>query len=268
MQPDLGIAIGNSRIKWAWFHPDGSIEQTGSKPKIPTEQILPWLSLPTATRHQLLLEYLDLGTPDLAGRSIYLASVVPQQSQLWQTLPDVNTITLAHIPLNHLYPTLGIDRALAALGAGHTHGYPLLTIDGGTALTFTGIDGDRSLVGGAILPGVGLQFQALATGTAALPHLRLENLPPRWATNTQDAIVSGIIHTIGSSVADFITDWHRQFPDSWVVITGGDGELLDRYLQTHPSGLNLDRITCDRHLLFRGMAAIASLRQEGSSNLG
>jgi len=43
---------------------------------------------------------------------LYLASVVPSQTALWQTYPDVHVITLNQVPLQSVF-TLGIDRALA-----------------------------------------------------------------------------------------------------------------------------------------------------------
>ena len=39
-----------------------------------------------------------------------------------------------------MYPTLGIDRALALYSAGSTFRFPVLVIDAGTALRFTGAD--------------------------------------------------------------------------------------------------------------------------------
>ena len=87
-----------------------------------------------------------------------LASVVPSQTALWQIYPNVHIINLDQIPLQGVYPTLGIDRALALWGAGKTWGFPMLVIDAGTAMTFTGADANQCLVGGAILPGLGLQF--------------------------------------------------------------------------------------------------------------
>jgi len=66
------------------------------------------------------------------------------QTALWQTYPDVHVITLNQVP--PVYPTLGIDRALALWGAGETWGWPMLVIDAGTALTLTGADADHCLV--------------------------------------------------------------------------------------------------------------------------
>lgn len=79
---------------------------------------------------------------------LVLASVVPSQTLLWQAYPQVQVLTLDHIPLGGTYPTLGIDRALALWGVGSTWGWPALSIDAGTSLTFTGATAAASLVGG------------------------------------------------------------------------------------------------------------------------
>jgi type III pantothenate kinase len=47
-----------------------------------------------------------------------MASVVPRQTALWQNYPGVQVITLDSLPLQDVYPTLGIDRALALWGLG------------------------------------------------------------------------------------------------------------------------------------------------------
>ena len=96
------------------------------------------------------------------------------------------------------------------MGAGETYGYPVLVIDGGTALTITGIDANRRLIGGAILPGLRLQLRSLSVGTAALPEIILpQQLPPRWSNNTPDSIASGILYTVSAGISDFIQDWQQ-----------------------------------------------------------
>ncbi len=187
---------------------------------------------------------------------LYIASVVPTQTKLWQTYPAAKIITLDHLPLTGLYPTLGIDRALALLGAGETVGYPVLVIDAGTALTFTGADAQQRLVGGAILPGLRLQLQSLAGGTAALPATQLPpQLPPRWAANTGAAIESGVVYTVLAGIRDFIEDWRRQFPDAQTAVTGGDSVLLLTYLETQcPETAR--QLIADSHLIFWGIRSI------------
>jgi type III pantothenate kinase len=242
----LALAIGNSRLHWAYFD-DQELQQT-------------WHSAyftPTA-------DWRQAAQPDwLIPNNIplYLASVVPAQTAQWQPFAQ-RILTLADVPLKGLYPTLGIDRALAALGAGETYGYPLLLIDAGTALTITGINADRQLVGGAIWPGLCLQWQALQQGTAALSDFRANfqaDFKPvnRWAMNTAEAIASGIFHNTLSGIRDFYLDWQRHFPETTLVITGGDGKILYLSLQSD-EGQNyaLESLQYSPDAIFWGVLAV------------
>ncbi len=112
----LALIIGNSRLHWGLFTGENLTKAWDTN----------YLSTPSS--------------PSSPSPPLFIASVVPTQTELWQNYPNVNFITLNEIPLNNLYPTLGIDRALSLLGAGETWGFPMLVIDAGTALTFTGAD--------------------------------------------------------------------------------------------------------------------------------
>ena len=226
----LGLMIGNSRLHWAYFEQNILIKT--------------W-----QTNHDLINNF-DSNIP------LCLASVVPEQTELFLDYSYLKLIQLTDIPLKNLYPTLGIDRALAALGRGENYGFPSLVIDGGTALTLTGVNQDRELIGGAILPGLGLQFQALSTKTAALPCLNLpQSLPTRWAMNTEEAIASGILYNLLSGIMSFIEDWLKQFPNSKIILTGGDGERLLSYLnEMYPDIANDCKF--DPNLIFWGMRSL------------
>jgi type III pantothenate kinase len=170
----LALMIGNSHLHWAYFK--GNI-----------------LTKTWDTSHEVI------SPPESCP--LYIASVVASQTAIWETFPQSHLITLEQIPLKELYPTLGIDRALGVWGMGNQWGFPCLMIDGGTALTLTGVGGDRVLVGGVILPGLGLQFEMLHQKTAALPNVSLpETLPKRWGLNTPDAITSGVIYPIVAGI--------------------------------------------------------------------
>jgi type III pantothenate kinase len=241
----IGLAIGNSRYHWAWYLKT-KLQSSWDTPYLKSDEFLE--SLPID-----LQEIISQDRIEVTKIPIYIISVVPSQTIIWQQLSQVKIITLTDIPLLNLYPTLGIDRALAVLGAGETYGYPVLVIDGGTALTITGVDNSRHLIGGAILPGLRLQTSSLSTGTAALPAIVLPpQLPPRWSDNTPDSIASGILHTVSAGISDFIRDWQQLYHESQIIFTGGDGELLFKYLQMDES----DRVRCDRNLLFHGLATI------------
>ncbi len=263
----IALAIGNSRYHWAWFL-NTKLQSSWDTNYFNSDimaQMMAEISTESAISALLpinLRQMVSSGKLSIGEVPIYLVSVVPSQTAIWQQLPQVQQVTLADVPLQNLYPTFGIDRALAIYGAGECYGYPALVIDGGTALTITGVDRHHSLVGGAIVPGLRLQLRALFTDTAALPEIELPSeLPPRWSNNTNDAIASGILHTICSGIRDFICDWEKLFPDSQIIITGGDAEILIRCLKsTLPEDL-IDRIQLDRQLVFHGIAAV--IRSKG-----
>lgn len=262
--------VGNSRLHWAWFVGEtlGCAWDTDYLPSSVVQQLAKCRTLDDLPVE--MLPPLSPSSPLPLSRApslpLYLASVVPSQTALWQSYPVVHVITLDQIPLQGVYPTLGIDRALALWGAGETWRWPMLVIDAGTALTLTGADANRCLVGGAILPGLGLQLQSLAHGTAGLPEVKLsENLPLRWALNTPDAIASGVIYTILAGIRDFIEAWWHQFPASCITLTGGDRTLLLTYLQSHFPDIAA-RVIADRHLIFWGMRCLK--RGQGSEVRG
>jgi type III pantothenate kinase len=274
----LALSIGNSRLHWAKFH-GWKIQETWDTPHIPSSAVetaatqtksacadCADINKQGVIRSDLLLPTSSPSFPHSLPHSLtlslspspplYLASVVPEQTAIWQAYPNVQVITLERVPLSGTYPTFGIDRALAVWGAGQTYGFPILVIDGGTALTFTGADARGRLIGGAILSGLRSQLRFLATNTAALPEVELPTqMPSRWALNTKDAIQSGTIYTLIAGIKDFVTAWNREFPDSKVVITGGDRSDLLNYLQAYSHEIAAE-IVADPHLIFWGMRSL------------
>lgn len=262
----LALMIGNSRLHWAWFEGD-RLCQTWDTPHLPPDiavsllQTLARTGLGTNLAMNLVIKS---GSPDFptdltipAQSPLWLASVVPTQTTIWQTYSQTQLITLAQIPLAGLYSTLGIDRALALVGAATGYGLPSLVIDAGTALTFTGVGVQNQLVGGAILPGLRLQLHTLSEQTAALPSTMQQKLvlPNRWSTNTSEAIWSGVLYTLLAGLRDFITDWQQQFPASAILLTGGDADLLAALLQQQIPDLAA-QIRVDHNLIFRGIHKI------------
>lgn len=229
------VMIGNSRIHWADFE-QNVLKKTWHTPHLTPAD--PSVVIPS-----------DL--------PLYLASVVPAQTAFFRNYPRLSEIKLEDIPLKKLYPTLGIDRALAALGAGDKYGYPCLVIDLGTALTLTGIDPEKNFFGGAILPGLRLQFQSLSQ-TAALPEVILpEQLPLLWANTTQSAIESGILYTTLAGLHYFIQDWLTLFPETTIVLTGGDSPIIyPHLLQLFPQFTSQSKLEPD--LIFWGMRSLIS----------
>ncbi len=255
----LALAIGNSRLHWAWYVAD-RLQTTWDTPHFDAPAVAQMIS----KGWQFGPEVADLPL----GMPLTIASVVPAQTALWQNYARSRVLTLADVPLHHLYPTLGIDRALTLWGAIQLYGAPVLVIDGGTALTFTGADAKHNLVGGAILPGMRSLFQTLHRSTAALPEvIQVDGLPDRWGMNTDDAIRSGIVHMVTAGVRDFVEDWWGRYPESAIVFTGGDGAWLGDQLQMScaggsrnppPTGASIGPIIGAPQLIFVGMRAVLS----------
>lgn len=256
----LAVVIGNSRTHWAGFRGNNLEEawETGHLEKKAIERLI--------ARGFDFKVWGDKGwkvpnwQPCSDNPPVWIACVVPKQQEFWQNYSQAHFITLEEIPLKGTYPTLGIDRALALWGAGTQLGWPVLVIDAGTALTFTGGEYNGKLVGGAILPGLGLQLRSLQQGTAALPlvEMSLAALPPvRWALNTENAIVSGVIYTLLAGIRDFIEAWWQKFPESAITLTGGDHVFLFNCLQVLYPEIAA-RVRAEPYLIFWGMRALLS----------
>jgi type III pantothenate kinase len=206
----VAIVVGNTHLRWAKFHRQGlgAVAVT-----------------PIHTPNFCANFASELGNPALVA----IASVVPHWTTLLcQQLHNfpLHILSLNDIPLQGMYPTLGIDRAIGAWQAGQMYGTGVLVIDGGTAISLTAIDQHFTLVGGAILPGRAMQLASLHRHTANLPHLQVSaNFPPLWGKDTSTSIHSGVTYGTIGAVGKFLEMWSGQ-----VVFTGGDGQFLHQAL--------------------------------------
>ena len=117
---------------------------------------------------------------------------------------------------------LGADRVADAVAAVNLYPVPLITIDMGTATTVGVVDETKTFIGGMIVPGVMVSLNALAGGTAQLPHISLD--PPKHAIgrNTVECMQNGIIYHNAAGVDGMIERIEDQLGKKCtVVITGG-----------------------------------------------
>ena len=258
----IGLSIGNTHLRWAYFEaanlqttwvtPHGDLSPTPAD----------WSDF--CARSPALAWHQEQGR--LPFPLLKIAGVVPSQLTIWQDYPTSQLIGLNDIPIQDLYTTLGVDRALALWGAGQTYGWPMLVVDAGTALTFTAADQNQCLVGGAISPGLGLQISMLAQRTDALFEVPLpSDLPPLWANNTPDAIQAGIVHGTMALLLHRVRDWRQRFPKGNIVMTGGDGARLLKYglkcgllnpEDNEMKNQGFEGIVLDNTLLFKGMSRL------------
>ncbi len=124
----------------------------------------------------------------------------------------------------------GIDRRLQVLAASHLAGGEAAVVSCGTAITVDLGDADGGLLGGAILPGLGLGAHALATGTARLPEVPLEGLVQMPAVDTEEAIRTGLRLGAAGAVERLLTE--AGVPaDQTLHLTGQDAAWLEPHLE-------------------------------------
>lgn len=256
-EPWIALAVGNSRLHWALFSNDSLQHTCDTLPPNPER----FLTLPQDwSAWQSLCPFFQQTHP---YPELWVASVVPHQTQLWQHYPQATFLERSDIPLQGIYPTLGLDRALALWSAGTTYGWPILVVDSGTALTFTGADAAGVMVGGAISSGLGLKLRSLQAGTANLPLATLSpHLPELWATDTGEALQSGVVYEAIANLIFRIEQWRILYPSTQVILTGGDADVLTTYLQRWHQQVSplewLHHLKTAPHLILQGIATLRS----------
>jgi len=139
---------------------------------------------------------------------------------------------------------LGVDRWLALVGAAEL--YPnrdLLIADAGTALTIDWLSATGEHLGGWILAGQKLQQEAVLSKTAKVfaAELETEQLSP--ATDTATALYQGAI----AALVGAIRQASAIKPTQLIILTGGDAQLLQKYLADLP-------VRLEPQLIFQGLA--------------
>ena len=171
---------------------------------------------------------------------VALCSVVPNETErlaTWvkktlQLDPLVLTPMSAHgLNIAYRHPDkLGPDRLANALGAHKLHPRKnVIVVDCGTATTLTLLRRDGCLLGGAILPGLGLWPRMMAQGTARLPEVELQWPKQVVARDTEAAMRSGILHGHAGAIRELIRLSRAEAFDRSPVIVLGTGGLVTHF---------------------------------------
>ena len=220
----LALNVGNTHVGYG-FVEDGRITSTGSAPTPPADRAFE----------------LEMAIDEALGRvqgadgalEIVVASVVPSATEALRELAtrrrwELLEATEDTVPMAKRLGAeggAGNDRLINAFAAWRLYGAPAIVVDLGTATTFDVVDAGGGFLGGAIAPGVGLEIDALATGTAQLPRVRIA-LPPRAiGRNTTEAIQSGTVLGHVGMVEFLIRAISGELPSDgpapMVILTGG-----------------------------------------------
>jgi type III pantothenate kinase len=172
---------------------------------------------------------------DVTG--ISLASVVPALVAVASIIAERRGLSMLiagpgnmPMPVRVQRPAeVGPDRLVNALAVARLYGTPAIVVDFGTATKFDCVSRDGAFIGGAIAPGMGLGIDALATRTARLPRIDLEEPEKAIGTDTVSAMQSGVVLGYRALTTglleriqiEMVRTEHVDAEDIQLVLTGG-----------------------------------------------
>lgn len=123
--------------------------------------------------------------------------------------------------------SLGADLIVGCLAAKELYSCPNIVVDMGTATTLFVMDKDAYVLGGCILPGVGVSLDALTSRTAQLPSISLEAPEKVIGKDTVNCMRSGIMYGAASMIDGLCERIEEELGYKCTVIaTGGLAESV------------------------------------------
>jgi type III pantothenate kinase len=241
----LVVDIGNSHTVTGMFDGDQLVGQWRLQ------------SARKSTADELAVQYQALwtmaGVDAAAIDSIMIASVVPTLETAWVGCCEKyfharlgqNLFLVREEALRDLVRVdldnpeeVGADRLVNSIAAWDRYRCKLVVIDFGTAITFDCVSDGCTYLGGAILPGIAISLEALASRTARLPHIDVSDPPSRIiGKSTVQAMKSGILFGYGAMVDGLVAGIRREMlagadEPFRVLATGGMASLLAPFAKT------------------------------------
>lgn len=133
---------------------------------------------------------------------------------------------------------VGMDRLVAAVAVNQIRDphAPAVIVDAGTAITVDLVNQQGEFMGGAILPGMRLVSQALASNTDQLPQVDSrfpQSAPDALGTSTEGAIRSGLFWGSVGAIRELVERIGASAEDTpQVFLTGGDAERLAPFISS------------------------------------
>ncbi len=144
---------------------------------------------------------------------------------------------------------LGADLVAAAAAALEGHKPPVIIVDMGTATTITVIDKNLRVLGGAIMPGVGVAMESLSDSTSLLPLVSLEAPRKFIGSNTIDCMKSGLVFGNAAAIDGMIDRMEEQLGErAQIVATGYCAQPIIKHCRREMSR--------DDNLTLKGLALI------------
>lgn len=142
--------------------------------------------------------------------------------------------------------SVGADLICACVATHHLYGSPSIIIDMGTATKMMIVNRQGCFIGAIISPGVQIALNALARGTAQLPHIGLETPTSVIGKNTIDCMRSGVVFGNASMIDGMIDRCMEELgEDVKVYATGGLSNAIVPHCKHD--------ITLDSNLVLKGL---------------
>ena len=237
----VAIDIGNSSVNIGYFTDRGLVVQKIDT--YPLRNIGDYLAI--------LKDFLSENRIEKTGLSGIISSVVRSHSQVFIDAlrrlsgeDEIVILTVSHTMNSGLVikvdapEKIGTDRIAGSVGASELYGAPVAVLDFGTATTITVVDQRRYLIGGAILPGLGLMNKALHQGTQQLQEVVLEPPDTALGADTSGCIRSGLYYGTAGAVERILTEIENETGVRFnVVLTGGHSHGIRQFM-SRPCEIN------------------------------
>ena len=219
---NLCIDVGNTQVKLGIYDSKDSLLWFSKHPE-----------LTIAVLETLFLKF-EIKQAILSSVRVEHAVVLEFLAANLKTVLQLSSKT--NVPLQSQYQTpetLGNDRLAAVAGANAL--YPkngVLVIDAGTCITYDFVTADATYMGGSILPGITMRFQALHELTAKLPLIEPTHLDSFIGISTKTSIQTGVLYGVLHELRGFKLQYEQEFGNIKVIVTGGDASYFESQLKS------------------------------------
>ena len=153
---------------------------------------------------------------------------------------------------------VGRDRIVDAAAAAALYPLPVITVDLGTATTFSVVDENRHFLGGVICPGLSTGLRALNEKCAQLPPVRLGKPKAAIGTDTQSCMQNGAVLGTAAMIDGIADRIEAQLGrPATVVVTGGLSRFVTPYCRR--------AVIFDGSLMQKGLAELYARNADGAA---
>ena len=237
----LAIDIGNSTIGFGFFPEAADANQLLIK-RLPATPI-PRESMIRKSIRDLLAEASKSGIRENSSDrkiGMIISSVVPGLNR--RVAGAANEFCTRPLILNHASSGLkfsagspekiGADRMANAVAGYRLVQKPVAVIDFGTATSITIVGSGGVFIGGAIMPGIDLMAESLASRTAKLPCIGIESPEMALGQGTASAMTSGIVIGTAGAVMKIVAAIEEETGlQLGMIITGGRAGIISPFLE-------------------------------------